>query len=204
MMTLTRLVRNRLTLPAALLALMLTAGCNVLPKPQPAPARHDFGPAPDLRVSVPAAIRLTGVEAPDWIDSTDILYRMLAKDPTRLRRYADNRWAASPRQLISARLQRAGLGTYPTPSARYTLTLELTDCEQVIAGPQLAHVDLRLVALVKRINDGAVVARRVFADHDPTPATVDGAVTGLSQAVDREIGALLSWLPKAVNQASSD
>lgn len=197
-------LRQRLSLATALLALMLTAGCNVLPTPPPAPARHDFGPAPDMRVPIPASIRLTGVEAPDWIDSTDILYRMLAKDPTRLRRYADNRWAASPRQLIGARLQRAGLGNYPTPTARYGLTLELTDCEQVIAGPLLAHVDLRLVALVKRLDDGAVVARRVFADHDPTPATVTGAVNGLSQAVDRQIAALIAWLPQAVDQAKTN
>ncbi len=195
--------RSNLWRPLTLCGLILLTGCSVLPAPSPTVARHDFGPAPEFQAALPTSVRLVGVSAPGWIDTTAIHYRMLAKDPTRLRSYADNRWAASPRQLIASRLQRAGLGFYQTPSVRYGLTVDVTDCEQVIAGPQLAHVDLRLVARVTRLEDGAVVARRVFADHDPAAATVDGAVTGLSQAVDRQVRNLLTWLPKAIDQAKS-
>lgn len=87
---------------ALLLSITIFLGaCSVLPASPPAPVVYDLGP-PGSQLK--AGVSLQSVDAPEWLDSTAMLYRI--GDPNRLQGYRDSRWAAAPSALLSARLQQ--------------------------------------------------------------------------------------------------
>ncbi|MGH8378701.1 MAG: ABC-type transport auxiliary lipoprotein family protein, partial [Gammaproteobacteria bacterium] len=94
-----------LGLPSVAAILCVTAACSLWPAQPPAPQVHDFGPLPVSQDNAATPVRLDSVNAPVWLGTDAIHYRLLYDDPTAFRGYADHRWAAPPAELLAARLQ---------------------------------------------------------------------------------------------------
>src|SRR5262249_49958568 len=88
----------------ALLGIALAcAGCGISPiSSAPEVTQYDFGPDP-TKDSAPAlrqALLVYDVNAPAWLDSQNIYYRLAYQDAARPQAYADSPWVGSPAGLI--------------------------------------------------------------------------------------------------------
>lgn len=133
------------------------SGCQFLPASPPLAKRHDFGPRPPstLRSTVPGSVRLAlqQVDAADWLEVTEIHYRLLYSDPTRIRAYAYHRWVAPPSKLIEQRFRQGWLSASENSSPQGTpaqIKVELQRFEQVFDSPTAARAIVQVrVQLVR-------------------------------------------------------
>ena len=185
---------TRLTLLVLMASLALSA-CSVLPKGPPPAVEHDLGPVPPDLTFQPhrMPVYLNDLSLPSWLAGNDILYRNVAEDPTRVQRYANHVWRVAPVQLLGDRLAYLGIPREKTPENRYRLDLRLEDFEQVMTGPQSAHVSVQIIGNL-RAPDGHLISSHRFVDQSPTGADLQGALTGLTAAAQRQIGNINSWL----------
>lgn len=156
---------------AILLAGLAAAGCAG--KPPPGPRTYDFG----VSQAVPQAgigLHVQEVRAPEWLDSSDMFYRLAYQDPRLLTRYGNSRWAGAPAALLTLRL-RQELGSLP--GAPCTLASNLMEFSQVFDTQASSRAVLRLHAT---LSAGAPAVRRVQQDFrleaaTPTPDAPGGA-----------------------------
>jgi cholesterol transport system auxiliary component len=177
-------VRTGLPRFAALAAVALLAACSLIPPRAPPPVLRDFGAPPpladasaaDLRRSLPAPGIVSAV---NWLDDTAIHYRFLYDEPTRVRRYAFNRWVAPPSEMLQARLRQL-LIERDTAPAEPQLDLQLLRFEQIFDTPGHARA---LVGVAAHLHIGdELVAGDMFQSEVPCAPNVDGAVDGLARA----------------------
>ncbi len=165
---------------ALLLSLITTiflSACSVLPASAPAPVVYDLGPPAG---QLNAAVSLQGVDSPDWLDSTAMLYRI--GDPNRVQSYRDARWAAQPSMLLSERLQQR---LSPRGPLR-PLSLALDVFEQRFSSATSSEVCVR--------------ARAKFADHEQVfevkfagGADAASGARAFAKASDALIEQVLEW-----------
>lgn len=179
-------------LATALAAILVTA-CGALGKPQPAKTVFDFGaPAERLGNAVAAAGVSLEVQAPGWIDTPRIVYRLAYQDAAERREYAESRWAGPAAGLLAQRLrQRLGLAA---GGGRCALRLSIEEFAQVFAAPDRSQGIVRLEAQFVDAR-GRIAARFPIASEAPAPsADARGGVAALRAAVDRSGVALNDWL----------
>jgi cholesterol transport system auxiliary component len=164
-------------------AAFLTA-CALIP-PRAAPVvQRDLGPLPSVanasRAGPPRPLAAPGtVSAVDWLDNTAIYYRFLYNEPTRVRRYALNRWIAPPSEMLQARLRQLLVEQNTQPEGA-ELDLRLLRFEQVFDAPGRARAIVE-TAVSLRTGD-EILAEHVFESEVSCAPTVDGAVDGLARA----------------------
>jgi cholesterol transport system auxiliary component len=163
-----------------LMLLLAVPACSVLPERAPQPALHDFGAAV---AAAPAPWSSIEVDAPDWLQTDRLQYRLLYANPTELRAYALDRWIAPPPALLEQRLkaERNGSG--------YRLRIELQAFEQVFDRSGSSHVTIRFRAETP-------TADKTFQLDQPTASPdAAGAVTAFAQLVERTVAVLRAWQP---------
>ncbi len=173
--------------------LSLLASCSVLPDRPVAPALHDFGfggtVSKPLRTEAFTPWSSVKVEAPDWLHSENIRYRLLYADPTHVRFYAHDRWIAPPPTLLAQRLDRLGSGK------GYDLKIKLLEFEQVFNEPRQARMVLSFRAQALRPGQEAVISEQSFQVAQPTSsADAQGAVAATEILVEKATQALSDWL----------
>ncbi|MDR2990484.1 MAG: ABC-type transport auxiliary lipoprotein family protein [Burkholderiaceae bacterium] len=189
-------------------------GC-ALPDRPVRPEPYDLGPpsaaAPADPASTPprapaavAPIVWNGVSAPQTLDGTAIIYRLLyVQDGLQPRPYARARWTQTPAQLLAQRLRAALAATRPVVDADAGLTgpelrIELDDFSQVFDAPDQSFgvVRLRATRLVPDVAGGArQVEQRSFAARVPAPSSdAAGGVQALKAAADQVVGAVVAWV----------
>jgi len=179
------LLRNELVFSA----LLSLSACSLLPSRPPSPALHDFGLGGKPSASQSAPWASVTVDAPEWLQSENIRYRLLYSDPTQVRFYAQDRWIAPPPALLMQRLGLAASGK------GVTLKIKLLEFEQVFDGPQQARLLLAFRALAYRTGEESPTVEKVFQFSRPTPsADAKGAVTAVEGLVDGLSQALAAWL----------
>lgn len=171
------------------LAALLLGGCaGLISEPREPDHLHDLGPVDERRADAPA-LRIERIHAPTWLDTDRIYYRQMEADPTRLRHYAQNRWIATPAELIGERLSTA----FPDPGERGGLTLrgELVTFEQRFEDEDTSEAVLRMRAVLAR--DGRTLDQRSFAFREPARTGVSGAVSAFARAAEDLEAALAEW-----------
>lgn len=184
-----------------LLACLLFSGCADIKKPQP--GLFDLGLAPPA--ALPAApalppLALADIDAPQWLDSPAIFYRLNYASQHQPRPYANSRWSMPPARLfeqrLKARLAQAG-GTLLSVSDGAVgvpvLRLEAEEFSQVFtsAGQSEGLVAMRLSVLDGR----RLLGHQRFLRRAPAPsADVQGGVAALADATDLVITDMLQWL----------
>lgn len=202
-------------------------GCSIVPKRSPELTVYDLGSTPvaagatttttattptaatatatatayDVRAAAALpTLALGEISAPQWMDSTRMLYRLNYENPFELRAYASSRWSMSPPRLFQQRLKarmseagavilRASDGAPNVPQ----LLLEADDFSQLFASPSssTARVVMRATVMLNR----RVAAQKTFVGAAPA-ATADayGGAQALANASDSIIKDLISWL----------
>lgn len=197
---------------ALAVALALTA-CLPRPKPQPETQLYDFGPpAPVAQggmplIATPVVVR--PAEAPLWMDSPAVFYRLAYNEPARIRTYAFSRWVASPVRLIGDLLRRRVAETSATVVAadeedrrgEFLLQVQLEEFSQVFDSPRESRVVIRARAALVRHATREVGAQSAFAIDRPAPSpNAAGAVQGLAEASRELTDRIVLWaaeiLPK--------
>jgi hypothetical protein len=124
---------------AILLLLFSLAGCFTSGKrgAEKGLAIYDLGapsaPLVEVRQS-PVAVE---VRAPLWMDSLGVNYRLAYSDASRLREYAQVRWAGPPAQMVQQRLiQQLALSASGQGRARCVLRIEISEFSQVFLAPE--------------------------------------------------------------------
>jgi len=188
-------VTARRTALLLVISVLSLAGCSVLPQQPPPASVHDFGPPTSSKSGTEQATVTAGpsvrASAPDWLDSEAILYRFLFDHPTQLRRYARNRWAAPPAELLAGRVRvdlQQGNG-----GSGGILNLRLQRFEQDFTSHKQAHAFVRVVATLHG-RDGRLEKRRVFQDTRACDsANVDGGIRSLSAAAGAVASDIAAW-----------
>jgi len=182
-----------------LLCCALRPGCASIKKPQA--ELYDMGLA-TAAANMPALppMALAEVNAPEWLDSPAIFYRLAYAKARQPRPYADSRWSMSPAQLFAQRLKsrmsQAG-GTLLSASDGATgiplLHLEADEISQVFDSPESSSglVAMRLSVL----NGRRLVGQKSFVRRMPAPsADAAGGVEAIAAASDAVIADMLQWL----------
>jgi uncharacterized lipoprotein YmbA len=91
-----------------------------------APQTYDFGLA-EAPAQAAHSVQVLEMRSPEWLDGTQMLYRLAYQDPRALTPYATSRWAGTPASMLTLRL-RQQLGS--VPGAKCALSSSLTEFSQ--------------------------------------------------------------------------
>lgn len=166
------------------------------------PAYFDLGPV-GAPLAAPAGAPLpvplkVAVDAPGWLDSASIYYRLPAGDGSQARAYANSRWLAPPPVLFAdhlrVRLARQGkVLDAGDPVAVPLLKIDLNEFTQYFDGPSASHGVVLLRASV--FNKGQLAGQTTIRSERPAPsADAAGGAAALAAASTAAQDALVQWL----------
>ena len=182
-----------------LLCCAMLAACAGLKKPES--DMFDLGlPRPATGMPALPPLALADVQAPEWLDTPAIYYRLAYASELQPRRYANSRWSMPPAQLfaqrLKARIGQAGGALLAASDGAVgvpVLRLEADEFSQVYDSPEHSAglVEMRLSVLDGR----RLLGQRSFTRRVSTQtADAAGGVAALAQASDAVIGDMLQWL----------
>lgn len=188
-----------------IIALASLAACTLGPRPSSPITSYDFGlpaAAPE-GVTFKTSYLVPETDAPAWLATTAIAYRLTYANASAWRAYADSRWTAPPAELLTQKLRRrlaAAGATVLTDDAsalsEYVLRVRLEEFAQVFETASQSRVAVSLSATLVRRRNGerAALAQQSFTTEEPTmTADAEGAALALAAASDRAISELLRW-----------
>lgn len=180
----------------------LLAGCAIN-EPPPTSQAFDLGPARMEKVAeMPKlpAVSVAHIDAPSWLDSTRMFYRLGYANAQQPRPYSGSRWITPPAQLFEQRLKaRLGQGGGMVLSASAgamripVLHIEVDEFIQTFESPaqSAAHVTVRAAVIDNRI----LIAQQTFVKQVPaSTADAPGGVRALADASDAVIADMMRWL----------
>lgn len=199
-------------LTALVLALLLCACASQ----RALPVRYDLD---GIEAQLPserrfrATLAIPRIQAPSWLRSTALVYRLAYAPPAYLRSYALSEWITPPGDLLTLRLRERiaqandgfTLARLPDRADGYRLDVALDNFAQVFRSPDRSRCVVTLTATVLQAGD-RVVAQRTFRSDRPAPsANAAGAVEGLATATDADFEQILTWLRETlpIRQASA-
>jgi cholesterol transport system auxiliary component len=186
------------TLIALLLAALLATGCAS--KRERASQIYDFGIAAAPAGAAADSVFVAEVRAADWLDTTDMFYRLAYRDPRALAPYADSRWAGTPAALLSVRLrQSVGNGSATRNlQVKCVLGLSLAEFSQVFASGNASRAVLHAQGtLVENTTAGRSINRE-FRLERPTPtADAAGGAAAFSEIAASLSEELRAWISEA-------
>lgn len=197
-----------LLLPAAL------AGC--ISTSEPVFSKHytinaEAGQAANAEANGNASgriLRIADIDAPGWLDSTNMYYRLNYSSDNRIAAYSRSDWVAPPAKLLVHLLQntltaapqwKAVLGPGDVAASDLTLRIQLNDFEQVFSAKEHSAGLLNATATLIGNNASKVIAQRQFHIEEPAPsADAQGGVKALNQASHEFAQRLKQWLGQVV------
>jgi cholesterol transport system auxiliary component len=157
-------------------------------------AVYDLGPPgepPGARRSVPIAL---DVQAPLWLDSENILYRLAYQEPARLREYTLARWAGPVPQLLRQGLQKkldfVALGQLPAPCL---LRVELQEFTQVFAAPDNSKAVLQARLYWLDARRAPLASRDISLEVAAPTADARGGVAGFFTLFGQLTAGIRDW-----------
>jgi cholesterol transport system auxiliary component len=178
-------------LPFVIVASFLATGCAT--RTATPVAVYDFGLAPAS--TLPGqSVFVADVRSADWLETTDMYYRLAYRDSRSLARYGSNRWVGTPGAMLTVRLrQSAGNGLSAKPrQVKCTLALTLSEFSQVFDTEANSRAVMNLQAtLAENIPTGRFEMRAFRMDNPtPTPDAAGGAAAfaQIADEVTRQVG----------------
>ena len=161
---------------------------------------YDFGIAAPATAPSGQDVFMADVRAAEWLNTTDMLYRLEYRNPRILMPYSASRWAGAPAAMLTVRL-RQSVGNAPSPRGRQVkcnLSLFLSEFSQVFDSEQ----DSRSVMLIRAtLTDIATTERglvREFRIERPAPtANAAGEAAAFSDIATLLADELNAWIREA-------
>jgi cholesterol transport system auxiliary component len=188
--------------PAAIVLMLLGAACA---SHRETPALYDLDSVPDPpeRTSqLDAPIAIPQVNAPSWLRSSALVYRLDYQTPARPQAYAHSQWSAPPAELLTARLRELVTGVnsgFTTTrlggdAPGYQLDVTLAHFEQVFTSPTESRSIVTLDATLTGRGGIALGQRTFHAERASPSGDAAGAVRGLVPAADDAIDQMIVWV----------
>jgi cholesterol transport system auxiliary component len=188
--------------PFVALIALCAAACVTHREP---PIRYDLGASaayvdPDPRLN--ATIAIAPIQAPSWLSTTALLYRLDYDTPAHSSAYARSEWTAPPSELLTQRLQERlsaandgfTLDRLPRQTDGYQLRVTLEDFIQVLQSPHESRCLVTLDAMLIHRGD-QVLGQRTFRTSALAPtADARGAVAGFINATDSNLAQIVAWV----------
>ena len=195
---------------SAIAAILILSGCGVLHRHHPV-TRHDFGITPQTAGTVlPVKLQLLPVNAPQWINSRDINYRLAYKHNDHIAAYTESAWIAPPPGLLALRLHNASpdhlltLDKLP-PRTYCTLQVDLETFEQVFDTPNTSNAHMALhVTLSSRRNREFVMQTSIYNTAVAPSPDARGGSAALAAACDATVQQTLRWLQQTFDPESDE
>jgi len=173
---------------------------------------YDFGPMPQRSAAgLHQSLLVFDVNAPGWLDSSFIYYRLAYQDATRPQAYADSRWVGSPAELITGRVRarlaasgKAGI-VHPADGMRasYALRVELDEFTQVFDAPGKSRAVVRLRATV--LGKSVLLAQKSFnVERAAATPDAEGGVRALIAASDEALDQLVAWTVATLKESEAN
>jgi len=181
-----------------LLALLLSSGCAS--RQRESLQIYDFGIALAPASSAADSVYVAEVRAADWLDTTDMFYRLTFRDPRALAAYANSRWAGAPAAMLTVRLRQsvssASVGR--TPQVKCVLGLSLAEFSQVFSSGNTSRAVLHAQATLAENTPAGRTATREFRLERPTPtADAAGGAAAFSEIAAALSEDLRAWISEA-------
>ena len=177
---------------------LLAMGC--ISTREHSPQIYDFGIAAPMGSASGESVFVTEVRAADWLDTTDMFYRLAYRDSRALASYANSRWAGTPAAMLTVRLrQSVGNGSGVRSSqVKCVLGLSLAEFSQVFASGNTSRAVLHVQAtLVENTTAGRNLSR-AFRLERPTPtADAPGGAAAFSEIATALSEELRVWISEA-------
>ncbi len=178
-------------------AAVLLAGCVTSPVPLGAPAVHDLGLPSAVAATTAIPLRRIDVSAAPWLNTSEMQFRYRDTTRTERRSFADNRWAATPAQLLEPLLVRE-LGVSGAGECRLSLRLE--EFVQLFDGQGGSEVLISGSASLRGGRGETIYARHEFdlkaLAVRPDPAAGVVALRQASSALAEHIRGWLKGIPR--------
>ncbi|HET8551030.1 MAG TPA: ABC-type transport auxiliary lipoprotein family protein [Gammaproteobacteria bacterium] len=149
-------------------------------------------------------LRIAGIQAPHWLDSASMYYRLAYQNRARVAAYSRSDWVSPPPAQILNLLEdvlaasgdyKAVLGPSDISNADVTLRIELGDFEQVFTSRNQSVGVLDATVTVINNHAAKIAAQRHFHIEKPAPsADAAGGVKALSAASQTFATRVRSWL----------
>jgi cholesterol transport system auxiliary component len=145
-------------------------------------------------------ISIAEVNAPAWLDSPMMFFRLAYANDQQPRPYGTSRWSMPPAQLFAQRLKSrigetggvvlsASDGAINVP----VLRIAADDFTQIFTTPGQSVVQISVRASM--LNGRTLVAQKTFMKQVPAPtADASGGVRALADASDAVIMDMMNWL----------
>jgi cholesterol transport system auxiliary component len=148
----------------------------------------------------PPALSVAEVNAPAWLDSPLMFFRLNYANDQQPRAYANSRWTMAPAQLfgqrLKSRLAQAGGIVLPAADGAANvplLRIEADDFTQTFDSP--AHSSARIALRATVFNARTMTAQKTFVKQVPAPsADAAGGARALAEASDALIADMIVWL----------
>jgi len=186
------------TLISLLLAVLLAGGCASR-REHPSQI-YDFGIAAAPAGASGTSVFVTEVRAADWLDTTDMYYRLSYRDPRALAPYAGSRWAGTPAAMLTVRLRLSvGNGSaVRTPQVKCVLGLSLVEFSQVFASGNASRAMLHAQAtLAENAVAGRTTSREIRMERPTPTADAAGGAAAFSEIAAALAQELSAWVSEA-------
>lgn len=154
---------------------------------------YDFG-LPNGPNPASVKVHVRPVEAPEWLDRPDMLYRLAYRDSRVLAPYAAARWAGTPPTMLTLKLRQA-LGESDPRTTPCVLSVQLEEFSQVFDAQDasravlFARASLRETGGQRRSESTTLRLERAT----PTPDAAGGAAA-FAELASELTGQLRDWL----------
>ena len=183
---------------SVLLAVLLATGC-VSGRKQ-ASQTYDFGIAVGPPGASADSVFVAEVRAADWLDTTDMFYRLAYRDSRALASYASSRWAGTPAAMLTVRLrQSVGNGSaMRIPQVKCVLGLSLAEFSQVFASEHASRAVFHAQAtLVENAAGGRTMSREFRLERVTPTADAAGGAAAFSEISAALAEELRTWIADA-------
>jgi cholesterol transport system auxiliary component len=176
----------------ALVALLVSACASERPLPVQYDLEGNSASAP-LAPRFKATLAVSPIQAPSWLRTTALAYRLDYEPAAPPRAYSLERWTAPPSELLTLQLRERitaindgfTLERLPGDTDGYRLAVTLEEFIQSFPSPGRSRC----------VVTHSVIAQRTFRAERPAPSPdAVGAVQGLVVATDADLDDLLTWL----------
>lgn len=184
-------------------------GCGVMGAPMQDQAVYDLFASNLTRVSrvavaadsksrltdVPLTLRLAELQAPAWLNTTAMQYRLSYVEPHQRHVFAQSRWAAPPAEMLEqviARQSRVSRGRYE--SGGCYLHVRLDEFIQTFDAPEQSHAVLEVSAVLLAPRTRQVLDRHDFQFSIPAGSDARSGVSGFVVATGKLTQGLEEWL----------
>jgi cholesterol transport system auxiliary component len=176
----------------AIALLAVLAGCTTTR--ELAPQTFDFGPA-EAPSQAAWSVQVQEMRAPEWLDGTQMLYRLAYQDPRALTPFSTSRWAGTPASMLTLRL-RQQLGS--VTGARCTLTSSLAEFDQTFESAQESQARLSVHAVLAGAGAPPQRLQRDFHLRKPAPtADAAGGAEAFSQLAAELSKSMEAWIAES-------